>query len=61
MTFTRYAIYFAPPAEAEWSRFAAHWLGWDMERGCRLTQPEFRGWICKRSPKYHANTGCMRP
>lgn len=43
MTFTRYAIYFAPPAKAEWSQFAAQWLGWDMERGCRLTQPEISG------------------
>lgn len=40
MTFTRYAIYYAPPADAEWSQFATQWLGWDMERGRPVTQPE---------------------
>ncbi|MEX0304933.1 MAG: phosphonate metabolism protein, partial [Leisingera sp.] len=40
MTFTRYAIYYAPPADAEWSRFGASWLGWDMETGRELAHPE---------------------
>ncbi|KIC16540.1 MULTISPECIES: DUF1045 domain-containing protein [unclassified Leisingera] len=39
MTFTRYAIYYAPPAEMEWSRFAASWLGWDIESGAELPHP----------------------
>ncbi|EBA18185.1 hypothetical protein RSK20926_10719 [Roseobacter sp. SK209-2-6] len=43
MTFTRYAIYFAPPADAEWGRFATRWLGWDMGAGCEVTQPEIDG------------------
>ena len=43
MTFTRYAIYFSPPAGAEWSKFASQWLGWDLETGCALPQPEIAG------------------
>lgn len=43
MTFTRYAIYYAPPAEADWSRFSASWLGWDMEAGRSLPHPEGTG------------------
>ncbi|WP_170430138.1 DUF1045 domain-containing protein [Ruegeria arenilitoris] len=39
MTFTRYAIYFAPPAGAEWARFATNWLGWDMETGEDVAHP----------------------
>ncbi len=43
MTFTRYAIYFAPPAGAEWTRFATRWLGWDMEAGTQVTHPVVDG------------------
>ena len=43
MTFTRYAIYYAPPANAEWSRFGASWLGWGMETGAELPHPEIAG------------------
>ncbi|NIZ15280.1 DUF1045 domain-containing protein [Phaeobacter sp. HF9A] len=37
MTFTRYAIYYAPPADAAWSNWATQWLGWDMEAGTELS------------------------
>ena len=40
MTFTRYAIYYAPPAEAAWSKWATDWLGWDMEAGCATVLPD---------------------
>lgn len=40
MTFTRYAIYYAPPADAAWSRWATQWLGWDMEAGAEVAHPE---------------------
>ncbi|WP_164661887.1 DUF1045 domain-containing protein [Tropicibacter sp. Alg240-R139] len=43
MTFTRYAIYFAPPADAEWARFGASWLGWDAETGETVAHPELAG------------------
>ncbi|WP_375698131.1 DUF1045 domain-containing protein [Pseudophaeobacter sp. TrK17] len=43
MTFTRYAIYYAPPAAADWSVFATQWLGWDMAAGQVAAQPEISG------------------
>ncbi len=43
MTFTRYAIYFAPPADAEWTKFATNWLGWDMETGAEVAHPVVNG------------------
>jgi putative phosphonate metabolism protein len=39
VTFTRYAIYYAPPSDTEWARFGTSWLGWDMERGCAVPHP----------------------
>ncbi len=43
MTFTRYAIYYAPPHAADWSRFGASWLGWDMEAGTEVAHPAIDG------------------
>ncbi|OIQ45859.1 MAG: phosphonate metabolism protein [Roseobacter sp. MedPE-SW] len=43
MTFTRYAIYYAPPATADWSVFATQWLGWNMETGQSAAQPVISG------------------
>ncbi len=43
MTFTRYAIYYAPPTEAEWTKFATNWLGWDMESGHEVPHPTVEG------------------
>lgn len=43
MTFTRYAIYFAPPVTAEWTQFATRWLGWDMEAGTEVAHPGLDG------------------
>ncbi len=43
MTFTRYAIYYAPPADAAWGEFATSWLGWDMQAGQLVAQPEVTG------------------
>jgi len=39
MTFTRYALYYAPPADAGWTRFATKWLGWDMQAGQTRDHP----------------------
>lgn len=39
MNFTRYAIYYVPPAEAAWARFATSWLGWDMQAGQAVDHP----------------------
>jgi putative phosphonate metabolism protein len=35
----RYAIYYAPPA-GDFADAAAAWLGWDVARGCAVTQPD---------------------
>ncbi|MFV1442893.1 MULTISPECIES: DUF1045 domain-containing protein [unclassified Phaeobacter] len=43
MTFTRYAIYYVPPKQAEWSRFASSWLGWDLCEGRPLDHPTNTG------------------
>ncbi len=43
MTFTRYAIYFAPPGDADWTRFATNWLGWNMETGSVAAHPDVDG------------------
>jgi len=43
VTFTRYAIYFAPPADAAWTRYATSWLGWDMETGAEVAHPKGDG------------------
>ena len=40
MTFTRYAIYYCPPANADWAEFCAAWLGWDMLTSVFLPHPE---------------------
>ncbi|PCH66218.1 MAG: phosphonate metabolism protein [Rhodobacteraceae bacterium] len=39
MSFTRYALYYAPPADTGWTRFATSWLGWDMQAGKMRDHP----------------------
>lgn len=43
MSFTRYALYAAPPAADAWSRFCTSWLGWDMETAQELPFPDLMG------------------
>ncbi len=43
MTFTRYAIYYAPPAVEDWAQFATAWLGWNMDAGQTLPHPPVAG------------------
>lgn len=43
MTFTRYAIYFVPPAGEDWSQFGTSWLGWNIESGQEATHPAVPG------------------
>ena len=43
MDFNRFAVYYAPPAEAAWGGFATRWLGWDMETGAEAPQPDIPG------------------
>ena len=39
MNFTRYAIYYVPPPDTAWVRFATSWLGWDMQSGQEVKTP----------------------
>ncbi|MFC3614429.1 DUF1045 domain-containing protein [Lutimaribacter marinistellae] len=43
MTFSRYAIYFVPPAASDWGRFATAWLGWDVVDGAPVAHPQAAG------------------
>ncbi len=43
MPFTRYAIYYAPPAKEAWVSFATSWLGWDMQAGEIAAHPRIPG------------------
>ena len=43
MNFARYAIYFVPPAQSDWSRFATAWLGWDIDAGRTVDHPTIDG------------------
>ena len=43
MEFQRYAIYFAPPLQADWARFATSWLGWDLETATEIPHPKVPG------------------
>ena len=39
MTYSRYALYYVPPAGADWAVFATSWLGWDMVAGKAVDFP----------------------
>jgi len=40
MNFKRFAIYYTPPQDADWARFATRWLGWDMAAGSAAPHPD---------------------
>ncbi|GAB5435515.1 DUF1045 domain-containing protein [Falsiruegeria mediterranea] len=64
MTFSRYAIYFAPPADAEWTRFGASWLGWDMETGETVVHPDLAGLdvpLITATPHKYGLHGTIKP
>lgn len=39
----RFAVYFAPPADAPLGRFGAAWLGWDADAGLPVARPVVSG------------------
>lgn len=39
MKFNRYALYYVPPPDPNWVRFATSWLGWDMQSGQEVKPP----------------------
>lgn len=64
MTFTRYAIYFTPPAESEWVKFATSWLGWDMETGESVAHPVIDGMdvaAVTQAPRKYGLHATMKP
>lgn len=40
MTYTRYAIFYLPAAEADWARTCTKWLGWDSITGRAVDFPD---------------------
>lgn len=64
MTFTRYAIYYAPPTDAEWAKYATSWLGWDMEAGVEVAHPAVDGIdvsAVTETPRKYGLHGTMKP
>ncbi|MEM7318254.1 MAG: DUF1045 domain-containing protein [Pseudomonadota bacterium] len=64
MTFQRYAIFYLPPPDAGWTRFATSWLGWDAESGASVAHPALDdlpvGEITKTPRKYGLH-GTLKP
>ncbi|MEX0366495.1 MAG: DUF1045 domain-containing protein [Ruegeria sp.] len=64
MTFTRYAIYYAPPADADWVQFGTAWLGWDMETGTEIAHPQMDGLdvpAITTTPRKYGLHGTLKP
>jgi putative phosphonate metabolism protein len=65
MTYTRYAIYYAP-APGALSDFGARWLGWDIETGTERPHPEIPGLPrpveeITRTPRKYGFHGTIKP
>ncbi len=61
--YTRYAIFWAPPAGSGLARFGAAWLGWDAETGRdvpQTTHPGILGEIT-RTPRRYGFHGTLKP
>ncbi|MBL4768964.1 MAG: DUF1045 domain-containing protein [Rhodobacteraceae bacterium] len=43
MSFSRYAIFYLPPVDAGWAQLCTHWLGWDVNSGNKIAQPDLAG------------------
>ena len=66
MTPKRFAIYYMPPADAPWARFATRWLGWDAETGAEPPAPEVPGLPLARdeitaTPRKYGLHATMKP
>lgn len=64
MEFSRYALYYAPPKDADWTDLCTSWLGWSMETGAEVTHPNAGGLdvaaITDRPRKYGLH-GTIKP
>ncbi len=43
MTYARYAVYYVPPADEDWAKWATGWLGWDANTGQAAGHPTATG------------------
>ncbi len=63
--YTRYAIFWAPPAGSGLARFGAQWLGWDAETGRDAAQPARalprRLDQITRTPRRYSFHGTLKP
>lgn len=64
MTFARYAIFFVPPVDTEWARFATAWLGWDIKAGKMVKHPPVDGFdvsAATEAPRRYGLHATMKP
>ena len=64
--FTRYALFYLPPAQADWARFATGWLGWNSLTGQPVRHPELPDLPVPvdeitRSPRKYGLHGTIKP
>lgn len=61
MTYTRFAIYYLPPL-GPLADFGASWLGWDVNAGCAVRQPDIKG-LCEATaaPRKYGFHGTLKP
>ncbi len=63
MEFARYAIYYAPPPDADWVRYATRWLGWDMQAGVTVDHPDLPSPLADitRAPRKYGLHATLKP
>lgn len=67
MDFTRYALYYAPPADHPLSIFAASWFGWDAAAACAVPLETPDGLTAQKqqeavqTPKRYGFHGTLKP
>ncbi|MCF6233999.1 MAG: DUF1045 domain-containing protein [Rhodobacteraceae bacterium] len=64
--FTRYALFYLPPAQAGWARFATGWLGWDCLTGGPARHPHLPDLAVPvaeitQSPRKYGLHGTIKP
>ena len=61
MPYSRYAVYYMPPAGA-FADFGARWLGWDAARGRAVAQPDLPGIeALTRTPRKYGFHATLKP
>lgn len=60
MTYSRYAVYFVPTGPL--AAFGAAWLGWDVEAGTAVEQPNIAGLAeATKTPRKYGFHGTLKP